>query len=68
MQAAEIGPFGLPHHNSPAGHLPPGLQKPWARSRLRRKSERILFALWTDIPSQGPTLFASALGAIADLL
>jgi len=67
MKAVEIGPSGLPRHDVPVGRLPPGSQEPWERSRLRRKSERILFALWTDVPGQGPVLFGTAAGAIADL-
>jgi hypothetical protein len=29
--------------------------------------ERILFALWTDVPGRGPTLFGSVVGSLADL-
>jgi hypothetical protein len=67
MKAAQIGPSSLPHHDIPVGHLSPGLQKPWSQSRLRRKNQRILFAPWTNIPSQSLTLFASTLGAITNL-
>jgi hypothetical protein len=67
MKAVEIGPSGLPEGDVWIGRVPPGPLGPWRESRLLAKMERILFALWNDVPGRGPTLFGSAVGSLDDL-